>query len=317
VIAFEGVAARRAPLSLASISLTLGPGIHALVGGSADGGLLLLALAAGRVRPRSGRVRVLGGSPTDLGVRPQVAFVPLEAALPEAMSVAEVLTIASAIRDEPVQDAEKRLASLGVQSLAPRGVGTLSSHEARAVAVAEAVTSSRVRVLLIDEPFVSLDPRAVTLLPEVLRARAHSGWAVVFATASVRDAGEIADDHILLKGGAIVGRPASLDALAGFAPQGVLLRIVASDPRILAAALAREECVEAVARKGAAVITRGRDVGKLARAAARAIMASGVNVTEIRVQPPSLDEVRSAAAGVAAGVDSGARPGPPSPERQP
>ena len=300
MISLEEVATRRAPLALANLSLAWGPGAHALVGGAADGGALVLAVVAGATRLRSGRVRVLDGAPTDAGIRPRIGFVPVQPVLPPAMSVTEVLTLAAAIRREPEQDAEDRLRQLGIEALARRAVATLSPEEARAVAMAEAVTSSRVRVLLIEEPFVALDPRAVTRLPDVVRARAAEGWAVVIATSSVRDAGEIADDHVLLKAGAVVGRAASLDALAGFAPQGVLLRILAEDPRGLAAALAREECVEAVARRGAAVVARGRDAVELARAAGRAIVVSGARVTEIRVQPPSLDEVRAAAAGVEA-----------------
>jgi ABC-type multidrug transport system ATPase subunit len=301
VIALEGVAARRAPLALANVSWTSGPGgIHALVGGSTDGGLLLLALIAGTARQRSGRVQVLGGSPTDAAVRPQVAFVPRQPTLPDAMNVAEVLATAAAIRGEAHRDAAERLRTLGVEALASRGVGTLSREETRAVAIAEATTSPRVRVLLIEEPFVALDPRAATRLPEVLRSRSRNGCTVVIATASVRDAGEIADDHVLLRGGAIVGKAASLDALAGLSLHGVRLRIIASDPRILASALAREEGVEAVARRGAAVITRGRDAIEVARAASRAILASGVDVTEIRIQSPSLDEVRAAVAGASA-----------------
>jgi hypothetical protein len=123
---------------------------------------------------------------------------------------------------------------------------------------------------------------------------------VVIATASVRDAGEIADDHVLLRSGAMVGQAASFDALAGLSPHGARVRIVASDARILAPALAREGGVEAVARRGTAVTIRGRDALELARAACRAILASGVDVTEIRIQPPSLDEVRAGVAGSAA-----------------
>lgn len=300
MISLDRVSARQTPLALASVSLTWGPGVHALVGASTDGGALLLAIVAGAARVRLGQVRVLGGAPTDRDVRPRVACIPQQPALVGAMRVAEVLAMGAAIRGEPARDAEERLATLGIEGLARRLVGTLTPEEARAVAIAEAVTSTRVRVLLIDEPFVGVDPRAVTRLPEVLRARAGEGWAVVVSTASVRDAGEIADNHVLLKSGAIVGRAASLDALAGFATQGARLRILGDDPRSLAAALAREDSVEAVARRGPAVIARGRDAVDLARAAGRAILASRANVSEMRLQPPSLDEVRGAAASVAA-----------------
>jgi ABC-2 type transport system ATP-binding protein len=298
VIALENVAASRAPLALANVSLTWGPGVHSLVGANAEGGALLLALVAGLARARKGRVRVLDGAATDRAVRRQVAFIPLEPSLPEAMRVAEVLSMATSIRGEPRQPATERLRALGVEALSSRWVRTLSHEERRAVALAEATTSTRVRVLLIDEPFVRVDPRAIARLPGILRSR--EGRAVVVATASVRDAGELADDHVLLRAGAIVGRASSLDALAEFSPQGVRIRIFASDPRNLAAALAREDGVEAVARRDGSVVARGRSAIELARAAGRAILASGVDLTEMRIEPPSLEEARAASAGVAA-----------------
>jgi ABC-2 type transport system ATP-binding protein len=305
VIAFEEVAARRAPLALARVSLAWGPGVHAVVGGASDGGLLLLALVAGRARPRSGRVLVLEGAPTDAGVRTQVAHVPLRPALPAMMRVSEVLATAAAIRGDGARDARDRLGVLGVEGLAARRVETLSPDEARAVALAEAVTSPRVRVLVVEEPLVAIDPRALARVPEVLRALSREppegpegsgGRAVVVATASVRDAAEIADDHVVLRQGVLVARAGSSDALARFAPHGARLRILTSDPRALAAALANEDGVEAVGRRGPCVTARGRDPVDLARAAGRAILVSGVDVTEVRSQPPSLEEAQAAVA---------------------
>jgi predicted ABC-type transport system involved in lysophospholipase L1 biosynthesis ATPase subunit len=62
MISLDRVSARQTPLALASVSLTWGPGVHALVGASTDGGALLLAIVAGAARVRSGQVRVLGGA---------------------------------------------------------------------------------------------------------------------------------------------------------------------------------------------------------------------------------------------------------------
>ncbi|MDP9000706.1 MAG: ATP-binding cassette domain-containing protein [Myxococcota bacterium] len=299
MIALEAVSARQGPLALASVSVTWGRGIHAIVGGHGDGGRLVLALIAGASRPRTGRVRVLDGPPTDHAVRRHIAFVPLEPSLPEALRVREVLAMASAIRGEPFHDPVERLGALGVEALVSRGVWTLSRAEARAVAIAEAATSTRVRVLLIEEPWVALDPRAASPLPELLRARSRDGHAVIFATASVRDAADLADDCILLSGGTIVGRPSSTDRLVGFSPGGVRIRIIASDPLALAGSLAREAGIEAVARRNTVVTVRGRDAVELSRAVSRAILASAVDVTEVRVEPPSLEEARAAAAGLA------------------
>jgi ABC-type multidrug transport system ATPase subunit len=177
-------------------------------------------------------------------------------------------------------------------------VRTLAPEEARAVSFAEALTSTRVRVLLLEEPLARVDPRAAARLPEVLRARGRDGCAVLVATASLRDAGDLADDHVLLRGGTVAGRAGSLAELSAFSPDGVRVRIVASDPQALLAAVAREGAVDAVARRDGAVVARGRDAALLAAAVGRAVVASGVDVTELRVEPPSMDDARAASAGV-------------------
>lgn len=298
MIVLEGVAARRAPLTLASLTLSWGPGVHAVVGAPADGGPLLLALVAGRAALRSGRVRVLDANPGDGGVRARIAFVPLEPSLPEAMSVRDLLSVAAELRGDAPSDPVARLALLGVEALAVRPARTLSPEETHAVALAEALTSSQVRVLLLEEPLVTVNPRAAARVPERLRARAREGCAVIVATSSLRDASELADDHVLLRGGRIAGQAASLDELAAFSAEGIRMRIVSSDPQALLAAVASEDAVEAVARRNAAVVARGRDATALAAAVGRAVTISGVDVIEIRIESPSLDDARAAAAGV-------------------
>jgi ABC-type multidrug transport system ATPase subunit len=306
-IALRGVTARVAPLARSRLSVAWGPGLHSIVGTSGDGGPLLLALVAGRERVRVGELRVLDHAPDDARVRPQVALVPVNPPLSEALRVREVLALAAAIRGEAVRPAEERLGVLGIEALAPRMVRSLSLEEARAVAMAEALTSTRVRVLLLDEPLASLDPRAAGRLPSLLRTRAGEGWSVLVATASVRDAGELADDHTLLQAGAIVGQAVSLDALAAFTPEGVRMRVLASDPQALVAALAREGEIEAVARRDGVVIARGRQARSLAEAVGRAVLGAGVELVEMRLEPPTLDDARQAVAGVAQGTFEAAR----------
>jgi ABC-type multidrug transport system ATPase subunit len=289
VIELDRVAARRRPLALASVSLHWGAGVHAVLGRREDGGALLLALIAGAARPRSGRVTVLGGAPDDASVRTRVAVVPLDPTLPDALRVGEAMVLAAAIRGEPAREPSDRLRVLGIESLAKRPVRSLSLAEARAVALAEAVTSSRVRVLLVEEPLVAMDPRASGLLPEQLRARGTEGCAVVLLTASHRDAGDLADDHVLIERGGIITQAASTGARPGASPAEARLRVVAQDSpaaRAIVVALALDETVEGVAQEGASIVARGRDAVALARCVGRAIVEAGVDVAEIRCEPP-------------------------------
>jgi ABC-2 type transport system ATP-binding protein len=268
VIALDGVAARRRPLALASVSLAWGPGVHAILGGRED-------------------------------VRTRVSMVPLDPSLPDALCVDETLALAAAIRAEPAREPSERLGVLGIEALAARPVRSLSLPEARAVALAEAVTSSRVRVLLVEEPLLSMDPRALARLPALLRARGADGCAIVVLTASHRDAGDLADDHVLLRRGAIVAQATSIDALSGGSPAGARLHVVAQDShaaRAIVAALVREEGIEGVAQDGASVVARGRDAVVLARTVGQAIVDAGVDVAEMRCNPFVELEAREAPA---------------------
>jgi ABC-2 type transport system ATP-binding protein len=283
VISLDGVAARRGALVRASLSLDWDAGMHAVVGGPPDGAPELLAMVAGLDRPRAGTVRVLDGDPRDPRVRRTIALVQATPALPERMTVRETLELAAAIRDDgtPAPAAE-RLAVLGVEALAGRKVLGLSLEETRAVALAEALTAPGVRVILVEEPRVAVDPRAAVLLPERLRARAAAGCAVVMTTSSMRDAATLGDDHLFLT----AARP----------PAVARLRIVTREPAALLAAIAREPAVEGVSRQdaprsgaGAAttgalgvVVVRGPDASALARAVGRAVVASGADVVEMR-----------------------------------
>ena len=291
MIALEAVTARSARIVARDVSFARGPGVHALVGAKSDGGPLLLELIAGTLRPQAGRVQVLGGKPTDGAVRKQVAFVRVAPCLPEALRVHEVLEIAAAIRGEPQTDPCPRLAALGEEDLARRPVRSLSREEIHGVALVEALTSARVRVVLLEEPLVGLDPRAEPRLESLIRRRASEGCAVVLATASVRDAGELADDHVVLRHGAMVD-PSSAEAGTPSAPAGARLRIMTNDPMKLLAALAQQPEIDAVARRGAAVIARGPDAMALARAGGRAVVAAGVDVIELQIEPP-LEGVRA------------------------
>ena len=84
------------------------------------------------------------------------------------------------------------LAPLGLEALAKRRVDTLDASEARAVALAEALASPSVSIVLIEEPFVSMAASAVSALPKALAGKKNA--CVVVSTASASDAALLADD---------------------------------------------------------------------------------------------------------------------------
>jgi ABC-type multidrug transport system ATPase subunit len=303
MIAIDSVSAGRAPLSLANVTLEWGAGVHSIIGRPEDGGPLVLALMTRRARLRAGSIRVLDGAPGDRRTRKHVSHVPVVMSLADGLRVDEMLDVAATLREDPPIDATERLATLGIETLAKRSVRSLSRGEARAVALVEALSSRQVRIVLVDEPFSVIDGRAAGRLAEAFRAKARTGGAVVFTTASVRDAGELAGDHVMMQGGAVMARVPSLETWMAAMPAGTSIVILVrdgSEARAVATRLAADADVSAVAHDGPVVRASGREPLALARAAGRAALETGVGVLEIRLESPSLDEVRVASAGAAA-----------------
>jgi ABC-2 type transport system ATP-binding protein len=282
MISLQNVSARRAPLALTSVNLEWGPGVHSIVGRREDGGALLLALVAGVALPRAGHVRILERSPAD--ARKEIARIPLEPSLPDTLRVDELLRLACRLRSEALHDSTARLATLGVEPLARRKVRSLSRGEARAVSLVEALTSTRVRVVLVEEPGTWMDPRAAGRLPQALQDKAQTGAAIVLTTASPRDANELAIDHVVLHRGAVVSGPTSSDPRLSELNRARLV-VVSRDEagaRLLAAGLARDPCVAGLGQEGVIVRVRGDDAVDLARATARAAVAAGAEIVELR-----------------------------------
>ncbi len=298
LVVLEQVTSREAPIALAAATLSLGIGAHAFIGTREDAVGLALATIAGRVRVRSGSLRVLGKAAGDRRVRKEIAHVGREVVLPEVMRVGEVLEMAAEIRGEPRGDPRVRLERLGIAALLARKVRTLLPAEARAVALAEALTCSA-KIVLLDEPYVDVDPRAASHLAAAVRARALDGCVVV-ATASLREAAELADDHLLFDRGRFVHRTTALSGVAARGAGPARLRAIVEDPRTLLAALAAETAPVAIEAGPRSVTLSGPDLLTLADAMTRAALRANVEIASLRAEAPPLEELRASIAGDAA-----------------
>lgn len=291
MIQLVDVSARAAPYSVSNLSLEAGAGVRSVLGKPSDGAPLLLAVLAGWVRPRSGKALVLGAFP-EVGRR-QIAYVPLDTRLPRSLRVAEVLEIAASLRGDNAGTARARLDVLGVASLADRWTDSLSPAEAHAVALAEALTSTA-RVLLFEEPLVDLEPRAYGGLGSILRARAEAGASIVIGTSSPRDALDLSDEQWVLDRGRIVATTRATDARMLSASPRSRLRVLARDARALLGALASEPHFGEIEMDGKALLLGGTDAVAMAESVSRAALAAGVELEVMRLEAPTLDEVRAA-----------------------
>jgi ABC-2 type transport system ATP-binding protein len=306
---------KEAPIRVGPLTLRLGPGAYALVGRPADGVALLLSTFAGRTRASSGKVEALGGSPLAVNSRAKIGYVAIDAPLPEALRVDQALDLASRFRGEEIVPASERLAKLGIEALAPRRVSSLKLEERRAVAAAEAITSKKTQLLLIDEPFTLMDGRAAANLTRLLRLRAAGGTCVVLATASTRDPLLLADEAFVFDRGSLIWRGNPSDRVALARGNSVSVRVTAIDIRALASALAKDERASHVTLEPGALVAHGSTLVDICAAVATSARTAHTDVTSIVPDAAPLDHLFAsvAEASRAANDRSQAAPPPPAP----
>ncbi|MGE3285852.1 MAG: ABC transporter ATP-binding protein [Pseudonocardia sp.] len=205
-----------------------------VLGASGSGKTTLLRTVAGLHRPRAGRV-VLGGR--DLhGVPPGrrgIGLVPQEGALFGHLDVAG--NVAFGLRGSPRAARRERVAELlalvdlaGAQHRMPH---ELSGGQRQRVALARAL-APRPRVVLLDEPFASLDAALrADVRSQVLDVLRQAGATAVLITHDQHEALSVSDRVAVLHDGAIaqVGDPRELYArpatpwLAGFLGDATLV----------------------------------------------------------------------------------------------
>jgi ABC-type multidrug transport system ATPase subunit len=277
----------RPRVEVGPVSFSLAPGAsYALVGTAADGVDLLLEALAGEVAPRRGSVKIAEGPPGPGRALAYVAHVPC---LPEVFRVDAYLRLASRLRGEPPALPEDRLAVLGVAPLARRRIGGLSQEEARAVALVEALTS-QASVLLLAEPLVDLDPRAVGRVAAALQARVEAGATAVVSTASLEDASALGHDLLYFDRGKLARRTSDKEAWAPpMGPRGARLFIRSEGARFLLAELAGNPTFDQVHGEGADLVVTGKDPVAMAAAVAAATRQANVELDLLRFEQPERD----------------------------
>ena len=213
-VSFSYKEAKTAIAALRDVSFTVtGGGSLAVLGASGAGKSTLLQVIKGLDPPESGVVRLDGLDPAVGGyddARRQVGLVFQQPELQLfASSAAEDVAFGPRRLGWPEAQVQEAVAeALEVTGLPPaefaeRHPYTLSGGEQRRLALA-GVLAMRPRLLLLDEPFVSLDPVSRRELVAILERLKAGGVTLVLATHDVDLAWALCDDLLVLREGSVV-----------------------------------------------------------------------------------------------------------------
>ena len=204
-------------LALDRVDLALGPGeLLALVGPSGCGKSTLLRIVAGLTEADGGQVR-LGGAVVDDGrvtlppERRRVGLVFQEHALFPHLTVARNVAFGLRGRDRSAirGRVDEILGLVGLRHLRDRYPHELSGGERQRVALARALAPDP-DLLLLDEPFASLDPNLRSQIRvDVVGILHRTGTAAVFVTHDQAEALAVGDRVAVLRDGRLcqVGSP--------------------------------------------------------------------------------------------------------------
>jgi heme ABC exporter ATP-binding subunit CcmA len=177
----------------------------ALIGRNGAGKTTLLRMLGGFSRPARGTVQISGGSPRDTATRRSIGIIGHGISVYDELSAMENLRLFGRMYSLPdaADRADRLLDRVGLGRVKEGLVREFSRGMRQRLAIARAFIHEP-SVLLLDEPFTSLDDKAIAVLQSLLAEAAQRGASIVMSTHQLREAMELATHVVLLERGQLV-----------------------------------------------------------------------------------------------------------------
>ena len=200
-------------LALNSVTITLCPGIYALLGPNGSGKSTLMNIITDNLKADSGEITYtsddgLTENILKMGVRfrEKLGFMPQYPGLYPNFTVERFMWYMAALKGLPKEKAKKDipeiLAAVELDDVPKRKIGALSGGMKQRLTLAQAVLGDP-EILILDEPTAGLDPKQRIAIRNYISKIAFNK-IVIIATHVVSDIEFIARDIIMLKKGVIV-----------------------------------------------------------------------------------------------------------------
>ena len=174
-------------LAVADLSLSIKAGeVHGLLGPNGAGKTTVVKSIVGLLRPDEGEVLVNGVEITSSeSYKSLIGYLPEDPALPEYLTVEEFLGYLARLRSVKPQEAKSRIGELmeifNLTKLRREFIGSLSRGLRQRVAVASAFIH-KPKILILDEPFLGLDPEGQLKVKLMVKEVVGDGGAALIST---------------------------------------------------------------------------------------------------------------------------------------
>src|ERR1700719_4595548 len=178
--------------------------VVALLGPNGAGKTTAVKLLLGLLQPNTGKVRVLGGDPTNPENRMRTGAMLQVGRVPETLRVREHIDLFSSYYQNPMP-APAVLGAAGLQNLSERKFGDLSGGQRQRVLFALAICGDP-DLLFLDEPTAGLDVEARRMLWDEIRRMVSRGKTVLLTTHYLQEADALADRVAVINQGEIIAQ---------------------------------------------------------------------------------------------------------------
>ena len=259
--------------------------IFGIIGPNGAGKTTTVECIQGLRRPTGGHIRLLG---VDVAEHPEqlkhrIGSQLQESALPDRMKVWEALDLFSSLAPGGL-DWREVMEKWGLTDKAKSSFASLSGGQRQRLFIALALVNDP-EVVFLDELTHGLDPIARRVAWELVRTVRDRGATVVLVTHDMDEAEQLCDRVAVIAGGRLIALGTPREIAAG-AAAGTRVRFSSAED---VSWLAGVPDVVSVTRTGDDVEVTGH-AAVLARTAA-ALVARDIVPTDLRAQPPSLDDV--------------------------
>lgn len=194
-------------VALDGVDFSVGPGrMTGFVGANGAGKTTTMRIILGVTRADAGTV-TWQGHQLDAALRRRIGYMPEERGLYPKMPVESQLVYLARLHGVAKDTARERVRSLlerlGLADRAGDRLDALSLGNQQRVQVAASLAHDPV-LLVLDEPFSGLDPRAVDVMAELLREQVDRGVPVLFSSHQLELVERVCDDLVVVDSGRVV-----------------------------------------------------------------------------------------------------------------
>ena len=213
------------------LSLHIAPGeLCAFIGHNGAGKTTTIKICCGILQPDSGEAYVDGISVRQdpIACKKRIAYIPDNPDLYEFLSGMKYLNFVADMYEVPKEEREskiKRYADMfELTGDLAQPISSYSHGMKQKLAIISALIHEP-RLMILDEPFVGLDPKASHMVKEMMRDMCNRGCAIFFSTHVLEVAEKLCDKVAIIKGGKLIAAGSMEDVKGDSSLEQVFLEL--------------------------------------------------------------------------------------------